>query len=80
MIMDILFETIFPAIGRILICLFVEIIYNTICYLTGYVVIKSLTAGRYPEEFRLSEGINEPSNVSLAGLVTWIVIIMYLCL
>ena len=80
MIMDILFETIFPAIGRMLIYLFVEIIYNTICYLTGYVVIKSLTAGRYSEEFRLSEGMNEPSNVSLVGLVTWIVIIMYLCL
>lgn len=78
--MDILFETILPAFGRMLIYLIVEIIYNTICYLTGYVVIKVLTAGKYPKEFTLSEGMNEPGNVFLAGLVAWIIFIMYLCL
>jgi hypothetical protein len=45
--------------------------------LSGGHALLPLTAGKYPEEFRLSEGMNEPSNVSLAGLVAWIVFIMY---
>ncbi|MEI8610364.1 hypothetical protein P4S70_15835 [Enterovibrio sp. Hal110] len=44
---ELIFELVLPAIGRFIVFLLVELLFQTIFYFTGYPIVKMLTLGVY---------------------------------
>jgi hypothetical protein len=49
MVVEVLFEAILSVVGRIIGYIFIELIFQVICYLTGYAFLKIVTVGMYPK-------------------------------
>ena len=76
MILAGLTEALLPFIGRIIICLVVDIFIHLILYFTGHGVLKVFTLGHYPKQ-NLGRSTNNQhhNHVILVGLITWLVVI-----
>ena len=51
MVFETILETVFPLIGRILGFIFFEILTYMVMYSIGFVFLKIITFGKYPEEY-----------------------------
>lgn len=51
MIIEAILETISPLIGRVIGFLLLEVFVHMIVYSAGFVFLKIITLGKYPEEF-----------------------------
>lgn len=51
MIVEVIFETVVPIIGRVIGFLFIEILTQTICYTTGFLITRLVTFGKFPKTF-----------------------------
>jgi hypothetical protein len=76
--MEIVFETIFPALGRLLGFAILELFGQVICYSTGYALVKITTLGRRPVEcIAASSGEPQGATLILIGLLFWALVVAY---
>lgn len=71
---ELIFELVLPAIGRFIVFLLVEFLFQTIFYFTGYPIVKILTLGVYPKVMGESEGSDNVT--SIIGLMVWVALIV----
>jgi hypothetical protein len=71
-VVEIIFEAILSVVGRVIGYILIELIFQVICYLTGYAFLKIVTVGTYPKKFFLP-GSDEKSDygVCLVGFLVW---------
>ncbi|NGN98843.1 hypothetical protein G5S52_14675 [Grimontia sp. S25] len=75
MALEALVEAVLPVIGRAVGYIFVDILLNVVCYLTGYVVLKVLTLGRYPKAFLETDRRGSSEHyVLIVGLLFWVLV------
>ena len=71
-------EAVFPAIGRMLGYIFVELFLHIFFYTTGYVVIKALTLGKHPKEYvSFNSESKQQTHVIFIGVFFWLIPIIY---
>ena len=77
MVLETILEVVIPFIGRIIGFIFLEIFFHLVIYTIGYVVLKIITYGKYPEEeFSLESDLHRETYVYLMGLIGLAVIIV----
>ncbi len=77
MVFEVVIEAVLPAVGRILIYVFLDIIFHLVLYLVGYSFLKVVTLGKHPKEFISPRSSKKSDNkVSLVGLVVCVVSIL----
>ena len=69
MIIEAMLETVFPIIGRALSFIFIQILINTVFYITGFIISTLVTFGKYPKKF-MSIG-----DASLDKVEGWVVVV-----
>ena len=79
MAFEVVLEAVLPAVGRIFIYVFLEIIFHIVLYLIGYGFLKIVTLGKHPKEFiSLRSSDKSDYKVSLVGLVVCVMGILAL--
>ena len=79
MIIEIIAETIFPVIGRIIGYIVLEIICRIIFYTTGYVFWKIVTLGKKPKKYiPWYSAIDQETNVTITGGYLWLTLLILL--
>jgi len=77
-VVEIIFETIFPALGRLLSYLVLELFGQVVCYTTGYFLVKVATLGKRPIKYiPASSNEAQESGLILIGLLFWALFITY---
>lgn len=82
MIFEAIIETVAPAVGRVLVYIFIDIIFQTICYSTGFWITRLVTFGKHPKTFRPPKylprkHIPEPQGwVAIIGILFWFVVLV----
>ena len=75
MIIEVIAETLFPILGRILGYIFIEIIGHIFLYSIGYVFLKIVTFGKYPKKYiSASSDEHQESYVILVGVIVCILL------
>ena len=73
MILEGIVEVVFPFIGRVLGYIVIEFLGQIIFYSSGYLVLKLITFGKYPETFVLPKGdSNQETYCIIIGLTAWV--------
>ncbi|MEZ9524060.1 hypothetical protein [Enterovibrio norvegicus] len=71
---ELIFELVLPTIGRFIVFLLVELLFQIIFYFTGYPIVKMLTLGAYPKVMGESDGSDNVT--SIIGLMVWLALIV----
>jgi hypothetical protein len=76
-ILEGLVEVVLPAIGRFIAYCVVELFFQFVCYSVGFVVLRAVTLGRYPEKYipRTSD-TNQEIYVIIIGLTALVLFIL----
>jgi len=81
MIIDIVFETVGPILGRIFGYIFLHLLLNTVFYITGFVILTLVTFGKYPKRFKsISDAALDSREgwVIFAGGIFWFIVLLLL--
>ena len=73
MVIELLAETILPAIGRIIGYIAIEIIGRIFFYTTGYAFLKIITLGKKPKKYvAWYDTIDQQTEVTITGCCLWL--------
>lgn len=74
-----LVEAVVPAIGRALVYICIEVIAHVVFYYTGFVLLRAVTFGKYPQKSRLDLIDTKLGNyIIFTGLVFWVLVFIIL--
>jgi hypothetical protein len=74
---EVILEIIFPAIGRFFGYLLLDLFSHGMCYISGYVLIKIATIGKYPEQLTPAYSNGDGAGgVILVGILFWVLIVV----
>jgi len=79
MIIDVVIETILPLVRRVLNYIFIQLLLNTVFYITGFALLLGITFGRYPKKIiAIKEAALDGGQgwIMLLGSVFWIVTLL----
>jgi len=77
MILEGIAEVVFPFIGRVLGYIIIEFLGQIVFYSSGYLTLKLITFGKYPETFALPEvNSNQETYCIIIGITAWILAII----
>ena len=72
MILEVIAEVILPSIGRAVGYIIFDILGQIIFYSTGYLTLKAVTFGKYPENYFPKNGdTKKETYVIIIGIVVW---------
>ncbi len=72
MVLEVIAEVVLPFIGRVTGYILFDILGQIIFYSTGYLTLKTVTFGKYPENHSPKNGGNKKENhVIIIGAVIW---------